>query len=109
MSLLVEGPPSLSPVALWFCFSFVSWPATPHKDQLAFGGGRVELLVWVALFVLVVVAVVPPYCSCLVGCSSLFVASPPPVGSSLSDSGSCVGFVPQVLAWVVCGSRCHLS
>lgn len=50
-SPLDEGTPSPSPVVLWFCFSFVSWPATPHKAPLTFGG-RVELLVWVALFIL---------------------------------------------------------
>ena len=42
--------PLLSVAVCLFCSSFVSWAASPHKAPLSFGGGRVELLVWVALF-----------------------------------------------------------
>ena len=48
--------PLLSFVVCLFCCLFVSWAASPHKAPLSFRGGRVELLVWVALF--------PPRCCC---------------------------------------------
>ena len=50
LSLLVGGPPSPPCCCLFVLCSFVSWAASPHKASLSFGGGRVELLVWVALF-----------------------------------------------------------
>ena len=54
--------PLLSVAVCLFCSSFASWAASPHKAPLSFGGGgRVELLVWVALF--------RPRCCCC--CSSL--------------------------------------
>ena len=84
LSLLVEGPPSLLSVVGCFCFSLVSWSASPHKASLSFGGGRVELLVWVALFAFLVV-VVPPLCSCSVG-SSCCLLFPIPLLCSLSDT-----------------------
>ena len=46
----------------------------PHIKLHSPLGGRVDLLVWVALFVLVVVAA-PPSCSCFVGCSCCLLFS----------------------------------
>ena len=54
----------------------------------------IYILVWVALFVLVVV--VPPSCPCFVGCSCCLLFSCPLL-CSLSESGICVGSIPQFL------------
>ena len=54
-----------------------------------------KLLVWVALFALLVVAV-PPSCPCSVGYSCCLLLSFPLL-CSLSEAGICVGSVPQIL------------
>ena len=60
---------------LLFCvvFRLVSWPATPHTVPLTFGGGWVELLVWVAVVWFLLAVVVPPSCLFFVVSSCLFV------------------------------------
>ena len=54
-----------------------------------------ELLVWVALFAFLVIAV-PPSCPCSVGSSCCLLFSFPLL-CSLSETGVCVGSFPQIL------------